>query len=89
MKATLRCRVCGKKYKVCNSVKPGVGIFNWREVACSPDCGAKYLAAIMESRGITPNAIAENETSVPEQTAAVGEGTDNAAPIDEETDAEG
>lgn len=37
------CRVCGKKYPRCYS-KPVTGVFQWRSVACSPECAKKYLA---------------------------------------------
>lgn len=45
------CRVCGKSYEACQSVKSGDGVFNWREVACSPECGAIYFQRVMEARG--------------------------------------
>lgn len=44
------CRVCGDTYEACNSVRTGDKTFNWREVACSPECGAIYLKQINESR---------------------------------------
>lgn len=46
------CKVCGSKYEACHSLRPTGNTFIWQEVACSPECGAKYLAAIQESRGI-------------------------------------
>lgn len=51
-KRTLICRVCGKPYTACRSVKAGSGPFNWREVACSPECGTLYFKQVMESRGL-------------------------------------
>lgn len=50
-KQTKICRVCGATYEACRSVKNGDGTFNWREVACSPECGMKYLHDVMVSRG--------------------------------------
>lgn len=44
------CRVCGKHYAACNSARTGSPIFNWREVACSPECGEVYLQRVMEAR---------------------------------------
>ena len=53
-KQTRICRVCGAEYQACNSIKPGDNKFNWREVACSPECGQKYFQAVMEARGEIP-----------------------------------
>ena len=44
------CRVCGAPYKECKSIRPDSDIFNWREVACSPECGNIYFKQILESR---------------------------------------
>lgn len=46
------CRVCGKEYEACRSAVANVGVFRWQDVACSPECGAIYLARINESRGL-------------------------------------
>lgn len=48
------CRVCGKGYEPCHSTKLQHGVFRWREVACSPECGVIYLRQIRESRGLLP-----------------------------------
>lgn len=58
MSGLAKCRVCGKEYKPCRSVVSN-GVFRWQAVACSPECGAEYLARIEESR--TPKK-AENKT---------------------------
>lgn len=44
------CRVCGNQYSSCKSIRTGSPIFNWREVACSPECGEVYLLSVKESR---------------------------------------
>ena len=49
--AMKKCRVCGKEYPACRSARRGDGVFRWKEVACSPECGAIYLARVLESRG--------------------------------------
>lgn len=49
-KQTKICRVCGKKYEACRSIKTGDSVFNWREVACSPECGKIYLQQVIASR---------------------------------------
>ena len=51
--AVKKCRVCGKEYKACRTLKRSAGIFRWQDVACSPGCGSVYLARIEASRGIT------------------------------------
>ncbi len=48
--ATKKCRVCGKEYEACRSADRAAGVFRWQEVACSPECGAKYLEQIIASR---------------------------------------
>lgn len=50
--AMKRCRVCGKEYEACRSAFRGDGVFRWREVACSPEHGAIYLAQVNAARGI-------------------------------------
>lgn len=52
-KQTKTCRVCGKEYEACRSIKTGDTVFNWREVACSPECGKEYLQRVMTSRSAT------------------------------------
>lgn len=44
------CRVCGKSYIPCNTCEKDQSAFHWREVACSVECGMKYLAEIEKSR---------------------------------------
>lgn len=51
MVGTKTCRVCGKQYEACRSLKRLDGVFRWQDVACSPECGAIYLHEIMVSRG--------------------------------------
>lgn len=59
-KQTKTCRVCGKTYEACRSIKTGDAVFNWREVACSPECGKIYLHRIMVSRSkVSPSCSSE------------------------------
>lgn len=44
------CRVCGKEYTACRTPRLGEDAFNWREVACSPECGMKYFQMVEEAR---------------------------------------
>lgn len=50
--AIKKCRVCGKDYEACHSVRKA-NVFRWQEVACSPECGEIYLRKINESRNPT------------------------------------
>lgn len=67
-KATKICKVCGKEYEYCHTVRRVAGIFRWQDVACSPECGSIYLAKIRESRGEKPieNNIAAKDAVVEE-----------------------
>lgn len=56
----LKCRVCGKEYEACHTLKPNLNnAFRWQEVACSPECGAIYLAEVNKARGITDEPVSE------------------------------
>ena len=48
-----KCRVCGKPYEACQGTKENIGMFQWQEVACTPECGAKYLHLVKASRNPT------------------------------------
>lgn len=50
--ATKKCRVCGKNYEYCHTNRRVAGVFRWQDVACSPECGAIYLAKIEASRAV-------------------------------------
>lgn len=58
--AILKCRICGKEYEACRSAKHVNGVFRWKDVACSPEHGAIYLARIRASRAVKPEAVAED-----------------------------
>lgn len=58
-KATKKCRVCGKEYEYCHTVRRVPGIFRWQDVACSPECGATYLAQIEASRSVKSDVVSE------------------------------
>ena len=53
------CRICGAKYEACRTKQPGV--FNYREVACSRECGKLYLQLVEESRQPTKPIVVEPE----------------------------
>lgn len=52
-KAILTCRVCGKQYKACRTPNPD-GVFRYKEVTCSPECGQEYLRRVLEERDVVP-----------------------------------
>lgn len=48
-KETMKCKVCGAEYIACRT--PNLtGIFRWRDVACSVECGQVWLERIERSR---------------------------------------
>lgn len=49
--ATRICKVCGKEYPYCQTLRQVAGIFRWQDVACSPEHGSIYLTKVRESRG--------------------------------------
>lgn len=54
------CRVCGAEYKACQATKLVDGVFRWKDVACTPECGQEYLRRILASRGeLTENVSAK------------------------------
>lgn len=59
-----KCRVCGKEYEACRTTKNAIGGFNWREVACSPECGEQYLRSVMEARGAITSVAKEKPVYV-------------------------
>lgn len=63
--ATMKCRVCGKEYEGCRSLRRNSSVFQWRSVACSPECGAKYLEMIRKSRGIVEDEPVVSRTPEP------------------------
>lgn len=68
--AIKKCRVCGKEYEACRSTMRVDGVYRWKDVACSPECGQVYLARILESRKPATNetvvaSIAEDTIEAP------------------------
>lgn len=45
------CKVCGKEYECCKTLRRVEGIFRWQDVACCVEHGEEYLDQIMISRG--------------------------------------
>lgn len=59
-KVTKTCRVCGRQYEACHTPNT-TGVFRWRDVACSIECGRIYLERIEASRkpAVQENKMAE------------------------------
>lgn len=72
------CKTCGKQYEYCKTFAPA-DKFRWQDVACSPECGAKYFALVESSR----SGVAEDFMPKPEITE-VEETTDVDTPSDKE-----
>lgn len=48
--ATRKCKVCGKEYEYCHTIRRVPNVFRWQDVACCVDHGSAYLAQIIASR---------------------------------------
>lgn len=59
------CKVCGKQYETCRTLKPILGRDRWQDVACCPEHGAQWFAAIYASRA--------GETTAADEAAAAQE----------------
>lgn len=57
-------------------------MFQWREVACSPECGEEYLRRVLESRGQLPKEEkpkrAKKRAAKSEEVVLSVDGNDNA-----------
>lgn len=60
------CRVCGKEYPACTTNRLTPGVFRWKDVACTPECGQEYFRRIMESRTVK-TVVEEVEPEVAEE----------------------
>ena len=69
MASMQKCRVCGKEYEACHTLRPASNIFRWQAVACSPECGEIFLARILASRA-TPlaDSVAEDTNAADTET---------------------
>lgn len=70
------CRICGKQYETCRTLHPILGHDRWQDVACCPEHGAQWFAAIYASR--SGEAVAEGgEVAQEAQTEVVEASEDN------------
>lgn len=59
---TVPCRVCGKPFVPCNTSIQDIGVFNYRTVACSPECGVEYLRRVQASRQKSAEQVSSDTT---------------------------
>lgn len=50
-KVTRICKTCGKEYETCPNARDLNNPYRWQDVACSPECGAKYFYEVLVARG--------------------------------------
>lgn len=48
--ATKICKVCGKEYEYCHTIRRADGVFRYQDVACCPEHGSIYLQRVIASR---------------------------------------
>ena len=49
-KPTAKCRICEKDFVPCKKCFRVTGVFNWREMCCSEQCGKQYLFEVEKAR---------------------------------------
>lgn len=66
------CKICGKEYECCKTVRHIDGVFRWQDVACCVEHGQEYLSRVLAARSETPaeNASEEVEREVTPQKKA-------------------
>lgn len=77
------CRVCGKQFRPCSTRYGEIGFFNYREVACSPECGEKYLEMVMEARTEKEEIDAEESANIKAEEAEETEESEEAKNTEE------
>ena len=60
------CKTCGKEYDTCPNARELNNPYRWQDVACSPECGAKYFYEVLIARGQFEEAK-QFETKAPEE----------------------
>lgn len=74
-KVMKECRVCGKKYEACHTPNTS-GVFRWRDVACSIECGRIYLERIEQSRQPAIDVAQDTSPDVETQSAPAQDETE-------------
>lgn len=76
------CKVCGKEYEPCRSLRQAGSVFNWRAVACSPQCGQEYFRQVEEARGHKSDPEVSTQSFQPIETTVVDCAFDEEAEIE-------
>lgn len=76
MKILRTCPICGKQFNPCCTSIKQTGVFNWREVVCSFQCGKEYLQKIEKEQSPTSsvefvNAVSEDVSTLESTDIAV------------------
>lgn len=65
------CKICGKEYECCKTVRHVDGVFRWQDVACCVEHGQEYLNLVLMARSDTPNANTESNADTAENPEAI------------------
>ena len=57
------CKICGREYECCKTVRHVEGVFRWQDVACCVEHGQEYLDLVLKARSSAPSASAEADTA--------------------------
>lgn len=57
------CKWCGKKYEACHTPNPE-RVFRWKDIACTKECAAAYIAKVEGVRSAAAEKIAGPEAEV-------------------------
>lgn len=49
-KSYRKCKICGKEYEYCKTIRTVDGVYRWQDVACTPEHGSQYLALVIAAR---------------------------------------
>lgn len=60
------CKICGKEYECCKTVRHVDGVFRWQDVACCVEHGQEYLNLVLIARSDTPSDEAESNADTAE-----------------------
>ena len=75
MRAKRICKICGKEYEYCRTVRTD-SVFRWQDVACCVEHGNEYFALVAASRADVP-VKKTTEVEVTSQTVETKEETDD------------
>lgn len=65
------CKICGKEYECCKTVRHVDGVFRWQDVACCVEHGQEYLNLVLMTRSDTPSASTESNMDTAENSEAI------------------